>query len=229
MVQVPYTIPGEEISCRVYCNHASYSEADLVQVHVPSSDRVAPVCKYFGECGGCQYQHINERAQRLWKRHHVEQALLRIGGFSVRAGAFSISSLPDEAAEGTISVNPTVGTEQVYGYRAKITPHFSSVGGQGSNKMHIGFQQRSSRRIIDVDTCPISVPDINLVYASLRERVRNNPTAYHRGATLLLRQCEEGVVTDPKAIVSQVVGNVRYRFKAGEFFQNNPFILHVSF
>lgn len=35
----------------------------------------------------------------------------------------------------------------------------------------------------------------------------------------------EGVVTDPKAVVTERVGQFTFQFRAGEFFQNNPFIL----
>ena len=35
----------------------------------------------------------------------------------------------------------------------------------------------------------------------------------------------EGVVTNPKQLVSEKVGDLIFHFKAGEFFQNNPFLL----
>lgn len=56
VIHVPYTIPNEEVKCRVFRNHASYSEADLVEVLQPSPTRVEPVCKFYSQCGGCQYQ-----------------------------------------------------------------------------------------------------------------------------------------------------------------------------
>ena len=46
-----------------------------------------------------------------------------------------------------------------------------------------------------------------------------------RGGTLLLRETLEGVVTNPKQTVSEKVGKLVFQFKAGEFFQTNPFIL----
>ena len=40
-----------------------------------------------------------------------------------------------------------------------------------------------------------------------------------------MRHVLEGVVKDPQDIVSERVGEVTFQFKAGEFFQNNPYIL----
>ena len=45
------------------------------------------------------------------------------------------------------------------------------------------------------------------------------------GGLFLLRHVLEGVVTDPKAVVSERVGDLTFQFRAGELFQNNPFIL----
>lgn len=56
VVHVPYTIPDEEVRARVFRNHASYSEADLVEVIQSSPTRVQSSCKYYTQCGGCQYQ-----------------------------------------------------------------------------------------------------------------------------------------------------------------------------
>ncbi len=64
VVMVPFTIPGERVTARVYRNHNNFSEASLVNVLEPSQERVEPRCKLYGLCGGCQYQvssamHLN--------------------------------------------------------------------------------------------------------------------------------------------------------------------------
>ncbi|MGH8019509.1 MAG: class I SAM-dependent RNA methyltransferase, partial [Opitutaceae bacterium] len=46
-------------------------------------------------------------------------------------------------------------------------------------------------------------------------------------ATLLLRHAADGVVTDPAAIIRECVEGIDLRFPAGEFFQNNPFLLEA--
>ena len=71
VVFVPNVIPGEEVEARIFRNKKTYSEADLVRVLRPSADRVEPVCPHFASCGGCQYQHLDMRAQRAWKRSQV--------------------------------------------------------------------------------------------------------------------------------------------------------------
>ena len=57
-----------------------------------------------------------------------------------------------------------------------------------------------------------------------REELKSAPKK-KKGGTLLLREVIEGVVTNPKQLVSEKVGDLIFHFKAGEFFQNNPFLL----
>ena len=63
VVHVPYVLPGERIKARIYRNHKNYSSADCISVVKASSNRVEPSCDLFGECGGCQYQHMEYAAQ----------------------------------------------------------------------------------------------------------------------------------------------------------------------
>ena len=112
VVHVPFVIPGEEVLCKIFSNYASYSDADLIEIVKPSPDRVEPACKYYGVCGGCQYQHISVPAQRVWKRKQVEQLLARIGGFNVTS------------PQGILPVNEVVGTDEIVGYRVKVSPYY---------------------------------------------------------------------------------------------------------
>uniref|UniRef100_A0A0G4HDE8 TRAM domain-containing protein n=1 Tax=Chromera velia CCMP2878 TaxID=1169474 RepID=A0A0G4HDE8_9ALVE len=59
-----------------------------------------------------------------------------------------------------------------------------------------------------------------------RERLkRKNKKLLKNGGTLLLRASEEGVITDCRAEGAETVLGRKFFFKAGEFFQNNPFAL----
>ena len=60
-----------------------------------------------------------------------------------------------------------------------------------------------------------------------RERIRQVAAQgkYRKGATLLLRTTGQGVHTNPREVVQEKVGDLSFRFLAGEFFQSHPFIL----
>jgi len=204
VIQVPYCWPGERVKARIFRNHANYSQADLLEVLTSSPDRTEPVCELYGSCGGCQYQGATYEAQLKWKRQQVENSLVRLGGLSVE-------------------VEPVIPSPKPYGYRSKLTPHFQ--GGRQGKELNIGFLRQGSRRaLIDVKTCPIATDAINEALPAARDELRNAPKR-KRGGTLLLREVIEGVVTDPKKLVSEKVGDLIFHFKAGEFFQNNPFVL----
>lgn len=72
-------LPGEEVSCEIVSEKASFRVGKLLEVLVPSPYRVDPPCPFFGECGGCSLQHLAYGEQLSWKRKWVEAALRRLG------------------------------------------------------------------------------------------------------------------------------------------------------
>ena len=78
VVMVPFALPGELVAVRIYRNDKNFSEGDLVSVLRPSPHRVEPRCSLFGQCGGCQYQHLEYAEQLEWKRRQVEELLLHM-------------------------------------------------------------------------------------------------------------------------------------------------------
>ncbi|WP_221031697.1 class I SAM-dependent RNA methyltransferase [Actomonas aquatica] len=210
VVMVPFSLPGERVRARVFRNQKNFSEADLIEVLTPSPDRVTPRCPLFGECGGCQYQHLNYDAQLVWKRQQVEELLEHMAGL-------------------THPVNPVIGSPEKFGYRSKITPHFNLPrDGDDASAQPIGFLRQGTRNhIIDVPECLIATDAINAHLPQIRSEVRANLAAgaYKKGATLLLRHATEGVVTSHDAIIHEQVGALKLHFLARDFFQNNPFIL----
>ena len=119
--------------------------------------------------------------------------------------------------------SPVIPSPKPFGYRSKLTPHYQ--GGRQGEDLTIGFLKNGSRRaLVDVSQCPIATDEINQALPVAREELRTAPKK-KKGGTLLLRHVLEGVVTDHKQLVSEKVGDLTFHFKAGEFFQNNPFIL----
>lgn len=202
-IMVPFVIPGERVRVRVFKNHKNYSEADLVEVIVPSQQRVTPLCPLFGKCGGCQYQHITYEEQLKWKRQQIVDCYERIGKLHTE-------------------VKSLIPSKEIYGYRTKLTPHFERHG----DKCPIGFLMNGSRRtIVDVPQCPIASLAINENLKKVREGLQDS----QRHGTLLLREDDNGVTTDFNAICSSTLHGLTFKFPAGSFFQNNPYILNSIF
>lgn len=205
VVFVPFALPGELVRCRVFRNHTNYSEADLAEVIEPSKTRREPVCPLFGQCGGCQYQNLDYDEQLRWKQQQVQDLLKRLAGID-------------------FPVEPVAPSPRQFGYRSKITPHFHRPrdGEIGA----IGFLRSGTRSsIVDVPRCEIAMPEINERLAAMREQARSGAAGLKNGATLLLRAAEGRVLTRPDELAAETVGDVRLEFQAGDFFQNNPFIL----
>jgi 23S rRNA (uracil1939-C5)-methyltransferase len=143
-VFVPFTIEGERVAARVVREKKSFAEAALVRVVEASSQRTTPQCPYFGRCGGCSYQHMLYEHQLRWKTHQVAQALQRIGKFREPP------------------LRPIVPSPREYEYRNRITVHVENG--------IVGFYRYDAHRLVDIERCPISVPEVNTELAALRAR-----------------------------------------------------------
>ena len=136
-------IEGEEVEAEVIRRHRRRLAARVVRVLEPSPHRVEAPCRHFGECTGCQWQHIDGEHQRELKRRLVVDALIRIGG------------LEDPP------VADTLAAPEPFGYRnhARFT-----VGPQGA----LGYVNRESRRFVPIDRCMLMDEGINDILGQLQ-------------------------------------------------------------
>ena len=139
---VPFTVPGDLVKARIVEEKSRFARARLEEVLEPSPDRVEPPCPYFGNCGGCQWQHIAYPTQLHYKTQIVREQLEHAGGL---AG---------------VEVRPIIGMEDPWGYRnsARFTP---SPDGQ------LGFQRHESHEVVAVDNCLILDSSLQELYESL--------------------------------------------------------------
>src|SRR5437016_2530092 len=150
---VPFVLMGEEVEVEITDVKKKFARARLLRVLQASPERVMPQCRYFEECGGCQYQHIDYAAQLRLKHKQITDLLQRIGGFAGSA------------------IEPVVPCPQQYGYRNRIM-----VRGQWDKfekGLNIGFIRYDSRLVLDVEECKIAEPRLNQQLG----RVRGNPPA----------------------------------------------------
>ena len=82
VVFVPFVITGEVVEVEITEVKKSFARAKLLRVITPSPERVSPECKFYGACGGCQYQHLDYPAQLRMKHKQISDLFERVGKIS---------------------------------------------------------------------------------------------------------------------------------------------------
>ena len=78
-VFVPFAIVGERVRVRIVHAKKDYAFGELTEVLTVSNDRIKPVCRHFGRCGGCDLQHLSHAMQEEVKRLNLERTLAKSG------------------------------------------------------------------------------------------------------------------------------------------------------
>lgn len=167
VVFVPFVLVGEEVEAELTEVKKQFARAKLVRVLKPAEARVAPQCRYFGECGGCQYQHIDYPSQLALKHKQIADLFERIGGFKREV------------------VSPVVPCPQPYGYRNRLMVR--SQWNKPEQKLNIGFLRADSRLVVDLEECRIAEPALN----EQIQHVRKNPPP-KGGLKVVVRIAPEG-------------------------------------
>ncbi len=225
VIFVPYAIPGETVRAEVVEAHAHWAQARLVEVLVPSPDRVEPPCPYFGpgKCGGCQLQHIAYEAQAELKRQVVIDQLARVGGLR------------------PARVEEILGAEDPWSYRNHVEFHLTAEG-------KLGFLTADSHSVYPVEACLIIDPLLEELWEALdvewpqlrRLSLRCGSATGDRMAIFELDQYEdfdidvdfpvscvvlladgEAVVLMGRPYLTESVAGRDYRISAASFFQVN--------
>jgi tRNA/tmRNA/rRNA uracil-C5-methylase (TrmA/RlmC/RlmD family) len=141
VVFVPFVLVGETVEAEITEVKKNFARAKLRRVVQPSPERAEPACRYFGHCGGCQYQHIDYAAQLRLKHKQIADLFQRIGGFG-----------PERIA-------PVIPCPQPYGYRNRIM--IRSQWNKPEQKLNIGFVRWDGGLVEDIEECKIAEPVLN--------------------------------------------------------------------
>jgi tRNA/tmRNA/rRNA uracil-C5-methylase (TrmA/RlmC/RlmD family) len=167
VVFVPFVVVGEIVEVEVTEVKARYARAKLLRLIQAASERVPPGCRYFGQCGGCQYQHITYASQLQLKHKQIKDLFERIG--CIDPGLIA-------------SVVPC---PQPYGYRNRIM--IRSQWDKFKQGLNIGYIRADNRLVVDIEECPIAEPLLNQEI----KNVRANPPP-KGGLKVVLRIAPEG-------------------------------------
>jgi 23S rRNA (uracil1939-C5)-methyltransferase len=206
IVFVPLTIDGEEVEVQFAEQRRKFDRAELRRVLRSSSERVEPPCRYFGRCGGCDYQHITYKHQLEIKQHQVSELLKRVGHLT------------------NIPISPMIPCRNPYGFRNRITVH--------AEQGRLGFFARNSRNVVDVERCEIAAPEVNEKLQQLRKkglRDGSHRTLREEGVPLTFTQTNNFVASDLLEYVSaQLEGDVLLDAYCGSGFFAHAFAGHFK-
>jgi len=203
---VSLAAPGDVLRVRFDRLQGKVGFASIVEVVKPSAVRVEPPCPYFGRCGGCDFQQLTYEAQLNAKVEIIRDCLHRIARIYT----------PLE-----IVMHPS---PHEWRYRARANWQFDA------NEKLLGYFERGSNRVCDVEYCAVLVPELQ----ETLEQVRNE---IHTLTTMLplkdfdVVAGDEGVSLFPAFAglqpidVSRIVGQEKYHFSAQAFFQINHQLL----
>lgn len=147
VVFVEGALPGERVSFVTFKKKKNWEMARMTALHRESSMRVTPKCKHFDNCGGCSMQHLEPSAQVAIKQRVLEDNLWHIG--KVRPQSI---------------MRPMYGPTWGYRYRARLSVRHVKK----KDAVLVGFHEKKSAFVADMDSCEILPPHISAMLLPLR-------------------------------------------------------------
>ena len=141
VIFIPHSAPGDRVKARIRWTEKRYAQAEIIEIEEASSIRIAPRCSVFGQCGGCQWQHLPYELQWKTKSQGVRYALQRAS-----------VPVPESWQE--------FPAEHAWGYRNRI-----QLRGEGQE---IGFFRSGTRERVPARRCEIAREEINSSWEEVR-------------------------------------------------------------
>jgi 23S rRNA (uracil1939-C5)-methyltransferase len=139
---VPYGAPGDRLLVRLEGERDGGRIGRGVERLIDGPDRAEPPCVHFGDCGGCALQHLQPSAYAAWKQGLVGEALARRG---IEAEVAPMIGVPPGSRRRAVFVAERQGRET-----------------------RLGFNAAGRRRVVDLATCHILLPELVRLLPALR-------------------------------------------------------------
>jgi 23S rRNA (uracil1939-C5)-methyltransferase len=140
-------LPNEKVTYQAQHIKPSYEVANTIEVLKQSNQRVTPKCPHYGKCGGCKLQHLDVNAQVAAKQRLLENDLWHIG--KVKAH----NMLP-----------PLYGPSWGYRHKARLSVKYV----QKKERVLVGFNEKATRYVADMNSCEVLVPTVSALIAPLQ-------------------------------------------------------------
>lgn len=195
VIFVPNTVPGDVVNVQINNKRRRFMEGYVTEYITMSPLRIEPICKHFGECGGCKWQTLPYAEQLNFKQRQVEDQLKRLGGIEI----------PE-----VMTIVPSKNTEY---YRNKLEFTFSNkrwvtraeaaLGGElGGTSDALGFHIPGMfDKILDIEWCHLQKEPSNAIRLAVKQFTSENAMNYydvrtHQGLmrNLMIRTTSTGEV-----------------------------------
>ena len=205
-VFVPLSVAGDRLRVRIYQTKNKTAFAEIVEIIEPSDLRIEPPCEYFGRCGGCDFQQMSYENQLAAKVAIIKDCLTRIGKINY---------------EPEIEIIPS---PREFNYRARAQWHIDT------QRKKVGYFQRNSHKVIDVEHCPILTEDLQKILTEVRDTIEWE--SFWSEKIVIEAASADGNVSiysdemiEPTEQISFAAGGEKYFYSAKSFFQGNPFLI----
>jgi len=135
-VFVPLTAPGDHVRAEIVEQRKGFVRARLTEIIEPGPGRQDAPCPHYGQCGGCDLQHLDAATQRQAKSDIVVDCFQRLGKLDV--------------SEFITGPDP----EQVLGYRNRIRVFASNTG-------PYGLMRRGTHEVVPLQSCALMPEQFN--------------------------------------------------------------------
>ena len=154
VVFIEGALPGEVVTCSSGRSKNNWEQGVMTALQRESSQRVRPACAHFGlhagACGGCKMQHLHPMAQVAIKQRVLEDNLWHLAKVK-----------PDQM------LRPIEGPAWGYRHRARLSVRYVPKKGA----VLVGFHERKSRYVADMQVCPVLPPAVSAMLMPLRELI----------------------------------------------------------
>jgi 23S rRNA (uracil1939-C5)-methyltransferase len=151
VVFIEGALPGEVVTCRSGRSKNNWEQGVMTALQRESSQRVRPGCPHFGlhagACGGCKMQHLHPMAQVAIKQRVLEDNL------------WHLAKVKPE-----MMLRPIEGPAWGYRHRARLSVRHVAKRGT----VLVGFHERKSRYVADMQVCPVLPDKVSRMLMPLR-------------------------------------------------------------
>lgn len=151
-------LPNETVTYKICQKRSTYQEAELIDVIIPSKERVTPPCEHFGLCGGCSLQHMSMQTQIALKQQTLLEQLKHFG-----------QVVPQEI------LAPLSAAELGYRRKARLGVKYVIK----KEKLVVGFREKSSNYLALLNQCAVLHPQVGLRLQELSALILSLETYQH--------------------------------------------------